>query len=284
MAATADTTATVTSTPIPTITATITTTATGTTTPTATAGTTMGEPRALAALLPSLPEAETGALLRLMTWLSPAFPVGSFSYSHGLEWAIEDGTVGDAAALEAWIADVLRHGGGRSDAILLAHTWRAATAGDTAALAHIAELAAALQPSRERQLETTAQGRAFLDAVAAAWPAPALPILAEAVRTAPAIALPVAIGVAAAAHRLPLADTLAAALNGFAANLVSAGVRAIPIGHTDGQRVIAALVPVVGAVAREAATAPLDAIGGASLRADIASMKHETQYTRLFRS
>jgi urease accessory protein len=249
---------------------------------------TMGEPwpvAAAGALLAEPPApAEPEALLKLLAWLSPSFPVGAFSYSHGLEWAIEDGTVTSAAALEAWIGDILRHGGGRSDAILLAHAFRAAAAADDAALRAIAELAAALQPSRERHLETTAQGRAFLAAVAAAWPAPALAASIAVLGDEVPVAYPVAVGLAAAAHAVPLAETLAATLGAFAANLVSAGVRAVPIGHTDGQRVIAALTPVVAAVARDAATAPLATIGGASFRADIASMKHETQYTRLFRS
>jgi len=248
----------------------------------------MGEPRPIAAADvlragPPVPPAP-GALLRLLAWLSPSFPVGSFSYSHGLEWAIEDGTVGGAAALESWIGGVVRHGGGRSDAILLAHAYRAAAAADDAALRAIAELAAAFQPSRERHLETTAQGRAFLATVAAAWPAPALAASMAVIGDTAPVAYPVAVGLSAAAHGVPLADTLAAYLGAFAANLVSAGVRAIPIGHTDGQRVIAALTPVVAAVAEEAAAAPLDAIGGVTFRADIASMKHETQYTRLFRS
>jgi urease accessory protein len=220
------------------------------------------------------------ALLRLLAWLSPSFPVGAFSYSHGLEWAIEDGTVRDAATLAAWIGDVLRHGAGRSDAILLAAAWRAARDGDGARLAEIAELAAALQPSKERHLEATAQGEAFLATVRAAWPRPVLAALPPA---APAT-YPVAVAIAAAGHAVPLAAVLAAYLAGFVANLVSAGVRAVPIGQTDGQRIIAALAAPVAALAEAALREGLDGLGGAALRADIASMRHETQYTRLFRS
>jgi urease accessory protein len=220
---------------------------------------------------------------KMLAWLSPAFPVGSYAYSHGLEWAIADGDVGDAASLTAWIGDVLRHGAGRNDAIVFAHAWRAAAANDSAALREIAELAVAFQPSRERHLETTAQGRAFLSAICATWPEPRLLALALALdgRSVP---YPVALAVAAAAHGIPVDAMLTGMLTAFVSNLATAGVRAIPIGQTDGQRIIAALAPGVRAVAAEAPALSLDDLGGAALRADIASMKHETQYTRLFRS
>ena len=219
-----------------------------------------------------------------MTWLSPAFPVGAYTYSHGLEWAIEDGTVTNADELESWLADVLRHGGGRNDAILLAAAHRAAVADEYEALRDIAALAAAFQPSKERHLETTAQGRAFLQAVLGAWPNERLTALAEVLEPESEIAYPVALAIAAAAHDVPIEAILVAALNAFVANIVSAGVRAIPIGQSDGQRVIAALAPVCRILASDAERAGPDDLGGLALRADIASMKHETQYTRLFRS
>lgn len=225
-----------------------------------------------------------GALQRLLAWLSPAFPVGSYTYSHGLEWAIEDGTVTMPGALQAWIGEVLRHGGGRTDAILFASAWHAVSLGDDEALAEVGDLAIALQPTRERHLETTAQGRAFLDTVAAAWPEARLARIAGLFPDGSAIAYPVAVAIAAAAAGVPLRPAVAAFAGAFVANLVSVGVRAIPIGQTDGQRIIAALAPAVEEIARHAAEATLDDIGGAALRADIASMKHETQYTRLFRS
>src|SRR5262245_1680762 len=197
------------------------------------------------------------ALYRLMAWLSPAYPVGTFSYSGGIEWAVEAGDISDAATLREWLAVVIADGGGFCDAIFLAHAHRAATARDDAALRAVAELACAFPPSKERHLETTAQGRAFLDTTRAAWPTPAL-------------------------------DGLEAVLNAYlqaiAANLVSAGVRLIPLGQTDGQRVLAALEPLVRATAARALATPLDEVGAGSFRADLASMRHETQYTRLFRS
>jgi urease accessory protein len=223
------------------------------------------------------------ALRKLLAWLSPAFPVGGYSYSHGLEWAIEDGTVRDAASLQEWIGDVLHHGAGRSDAVIFLHAWGTADENDLPRLREVAELAAAFQPSRERHLESTAQGRAFLAAVTAAWPADRLPPLVAALPD-PAVPYPVAVAIAAAAHDIPAALALAVFLNGFVANLVSAGVRAIPIGQTDGLRIVAAHGGTIDAIMAEASTLGLDDLGGAALRADIASMKHETQYTRLFRS
>ena len=224
------------------------------------------------------------ALRKLLAWLSPAFPVGSFSYSHGLEWAIEDGSVTDAATLSAWLADVLSHGAGRNDAILFLEAWHAAEAGDGERLHTVAEIGAAFQPSRERHLESTAQGRAFLAAVLAAWPCDRLTALSAAFPADEALPYPVAVALAAAAHGIPALPALAALLHGFVANVVSAGVRAVPIGQTDGLRVVAGLGTVIDAITAAATVATLDDLGGAALRADIASMRHETQYTRLFRS
>jgi urease accessory protein len=223
------------------------------------------------------------ALKKLLAWLSPAFPVGGFSYSHGLEWAIEDGTVRIAADLEGWVAAILRHGAGRSDGILLAHAHCAATAGDAALLDEINALAIAFQPTKERHLEATAQGRAFLTTVTATWPNDRLALVADHFKDVP-VAYVVAIGIAAGCHDVPLAATLNAFLGAFAANLVSAAIRAVPLGQTEGQRAIANLSPIVEEIASSAASTSLDELGGAAWRADIASMKHETQYTRLFRS
>jgi urease accessory protein len=225
---------------------------------------------------------DSAALYRLMAWLSPAYPVGAFSYSSGIEWAVEAGDVTDAASLQRWLAVMIGEGGGFCDAVFLVHAHRAAAAGDDAALRAVAELAAAFAPSKERHLETTAQGRAFLETTRAAWPCAALDRLL-ALWDGP-VALPVAVGVAGAGHGMPLSPVLPAYLQAMAANLVSAGVRLVPLGQTDGQRVLAALEPVVAATAERALVSALDEVGSASFRADLASMRHETQYTRLFRS
>ena len=223
-----------------------------------------------------------GALYRLMAWLSPAYPTGAFSYSSGIEWAVEAGDVSGPRSLERWLAVIIGDGSGFCDAVCFVHAHRAAAGSDDAALHAVAELAAVLAPSRERRLETTAQGRAFLDATRAAWPCAALDRL-EAVWNG-AIALPVAVGVACAGHQVPLAPAVQTYLQALAANLVSAGVRLVPLGQTDGQRVLAALEPIVAGSAERALETLLDEMGSASFRADLASMQHETQYTRLFRS
>ena len=226
------------------------------------------------------PACTPSELARLLTWLSPAFPIGSYSYSHGLEWVVETGGVRDVGTLTGWIEDVLDHGAGRSDAIFLAAAWRAASSGDGARLEDVAELAAAFAPSAERQLETLAQGTAFLTAVVAAWPKPALAALAAHGR----LAYPVAVGACTAAHDLPLAATAHAYVQAFAANIVSAAVRLVPLGQSDGLRALARLEPAIARTVAVGTSGTLDDIGGATIAADIASMRHETQYTRLFRS
>jgi urease accessory protein len=225
---------------------------------------------------------ESSALYRLMAWLSPAYPVGAFSYSSGIEWAVEAGDIKDAASLQQWLAAMLAEGSGFCDAVLFVHAHRAIIAGDDAALRTVAELAAALVPSKERFLETTAQGRAFLDATKAAWPCPALMRLDD-VWKGP-VASPVAVAIACAGHEIACEPALGAFLYGLTANWISAGVRLVPLGQTDGQRVLAALEAVVAATAARGLAAPLDEIGSATFRADLATMRHETQYTRLFRS
>jgi urease accessory protein len=229
-----------------------------------------------------MPESEAASLYRLMTWLSPSFPVGAFSYSSGIEWAVEAGDITDAASLRLWLAAMLTDGAGICDGIFLAHTYRAALSGDDALLADIAELASAFVPSRERQLETTAQGRAFIEIARAAWHNALLDRLVSCCKAA--IVYPVAVGLVSAAHALPLAPTLHAFLHAVTSNWISAGARLVPLGQTDSQRLLAQLEPVVGSTAKRALAASLDDLGSATFRADLASMRHETQYTRLFRS
>ena len=222
------------------------------------------------------------ASLPLLLWLSPSFPVGAFAYSHGLEWAHEAGEVTDRASLQAWLGDLLDHGAARNDAILLACAFGAAADGDGEALAAVAELALALATSAERRLEATTQGDAFVSTIARAWPCPAIDRLRQA--WPGPVAYPVALGVAAAGHAIPLGETLPAFALGFLSNLVSAAVRLGIVGQTDGQRVLAALLPAAEELAALAAGATLDDLGGAAFRSDLASLRHETQYTRLFRS
>jgi urease accessory protein len=225
---------------------------------------------------------DAAALYRLMTWLSPAFPVGAFSYSSGIEWAVEAGDIGDAETLRGWLATMLTDGPGFCDGVFLAHAHRAVEGGDYATLRDIAELASAFVPSRERQLETSTQGRAFIETARAAWSSADLEQALS--HCEGMLVYPVAVGLVASAHRIPLQPTLHAFLHAVVSNWISAGSRLIPLGQTDSQRVLAALEPVVAATVERAQHAVLDDLGSATFRADLASLRHETQYTRLFRS
>jgi urease accessory protein len=213
-------------------------------------------------------------LLRLMTWLSPAFPVGAFSYSHGLERAIHDHAVHDRATLTGWLADLLRHGSAWNDAVLLAEGFRTTAEGGSA---DIAELAEALAGSRERHMETMLQGAAFLQA-ASAWPHDALAAVGD------ETPYPVAVGATASAHGITLGAAIAAYLHGFASNLVQAAVRLVPLGQRDGVAATAALEPLILETAARAAVSSLDDLGSATLMSEIMALRHEAQYSRVFRS
>jgi urease accessory protein len=230
----------------------------------------------------AMTDAEAAALYRLMTWLSPAFPVGGFSYSSGIEWAVEAGDISDANSLKDWLAAMLSDGSGFCDGVFLAQAHRAVAADDDRALREVAELAAAFVPSRERQLETTTQGRAFIEIARAAWDCDGL---AHAIAQCEgAMVYPIAVGIVSAAHAIPPDATLHAFLHALVSNWISAGARLIPLGQTDSQRVLAALEAIVSETARRAIDAKLDDLGSATFRADLAGLRHETQYTRLFRS
>ena len=233
--------------------------------------------------------AEVGAitrdLLRLQAWLSPAFPIGGFSYSHGLEEAVSRGDVTDADGLFSSAEAAVRFGGGRVDAMLLAEAWRAVDIGDMARLIGAAETGGAMRGTAELAIESIAQGEAFLETAQAAWPEDSVgAVLAELKGAYLRPALPVAVGVAAACHGVPLEAVLPMYLQSFGAGIVSAGVRLVPLGQTDGQRVIARLQPVVERAASSATSAEFGDIGGASPVIDLASMAHETRDGRLFRS
>ncbi|NVN87609.1 MAG: urease accessory protein UreF [Rhodopseudomonas sp.] len=243
---------------------------------------TTSEPAGVVAPAEPLSAEQGASLYRLMTWLSPAFPVGAFSYSGGIEWAVEAGDIADAASLRDWLAAMLADGAGFCDGVFLAHAHRAASLADAVALRELAELASAFVPSRERQLETGAQGRAFIEIARSAWSCDGLDGLVAACDGA--MVYPVAVGIVSAAHGVPLAATMHAFLHAVVSNWISAGARLVPLGQTDSQRLLAALEPVVIGTGERALRATLDDLGGATFRADLAGMRHETQYTRLFRS
>lgn len=224
-------------------------------------------------------------LVRLMTWLSPGFPVGGYAFSHGLEWAVEDGLVEDAQNLAAWIEGALLHGAGRVDGQLFALAWGAVERGDDDLLAWAVERADAMRGSAEMALESTAQGDAFLRIVRDAWADPRLDRwVDELAALGRRPSYPIAVSVASASFGIPLRAALTAFYHAFAANLVSAGIRLVPLGQTEGQQALARMTPKIEAAVEAALAAPIEDLGAAAPVIDWASMRHETQHTRLFRS
>jgi urease accessory protein len=222
-------------------------------------------------------------LYRLLAWLSPAYPIGAFSYSHGVETAVEEGFIKDRASLVGWLHTVLTDGTGRVDGALFAAAWRAADAKDWQTFDAVAERAAAWRGTSEMALESRQQGGSFLSITKNAWKHPDLDAAHE--RLAGEIALPVAVALAAAVHGIALEMALSGYLHAFTANLISAAVRTVPLGQTDGQLALAALEAYVSQTVRAAiAVQSLDEVGTATPLLDWCSLKHETQYTRLFRS
>ncbi len=224
-------------------------------------------------------------LYRLMSWLAPGFPVGAYTFSHGIEFAVEEGLVSDAESLAEWIEGIIRFGGGRLDADLLRAAWQAVEEKDDGLLAWAVERADAQRATMETALESRAQGGAFMDTVVAAWPGLGMERfrgLLDEMKRPPAYA--VVVGVAAAGAGVPLAAAVSAYLHAVAANLVSAAVRLVPLGQTDGQKVMAALQAVVAGAVGATLERPPEDLGGAAPMVEWTSLKHESQYTRLFRS
>lgn len=211
---------------------------------------------------------EASQLLLLLTWMSPAFPTGAFAYSHGLEWAIDTGTVKTAEDLKGWIGDLITRGSGWNDAVIFARCWEEDAS-------QLNALALALATSRERHLETTQLGRAFRIAAG---------VFAPAVLDEEEIAYPVAAGTASAAMGIARDEALLAYLQGFAASLTSVAVRLVPIGQTAGLEVLRDLAPVIARTAERAGAASLDQLGAITFAADIAAMNHEIQRSRVFRT
>jgi urease accessory protein len=225
------------------------------------------------------------AMLRLQSWLSPAFPTGAYSYSHGLESAVEAGHIHDRESLVDWLEADLCYGSGRNEAIFFSEAWRCAIDDDRAKLFEIAELAAAFRATSEFALESSQQAAAGLATLRDVWPDRVLDWLSEILHQRhlqPALA--VVLGVRSARQGIPVTLALPAFLQSYIANLVTAGVRLVPLGQTDGQRAIAELEEAVLAASAQAKEATMNDLGSAAFMVDLASMAHETQYTRLFRS
>lgn len=225
------------------------------------------------------------AFLRLQSWLSPAFPTGSYSYSHSLEWAVEAGYIKDRESLVDWLEADLCYGSVRNEAIFFCEAWCSARANDSAKLLEIAELAAAFRGTSEFALESSQQASACRATLRRVWPDRLLDSLSQLLsdRDIPPV-LAVVLGVRSAREGIPVSLALPAFLQSYVANLVTAGVRLIPLGQTDGQLAVAALEEAVLTTSARARNATIDDVGSAAFMVDLASMAHETQYTRLFRS
>ncbi len=220
-------------------------------------------------------------LYRLLVWSSPSYPIGAFSYSHGLEWAVEEGSVRNVDSLVDYIGAVITRGGGWVDAVLFAHAWR--NAHDDAKLDAISELASAFRASSETALEARQQGNAFLLVTRRAWPHALLDGFAQRQGDAPVVQA-VVMALSCAAHGIALQPALSAFLHATVANLVSAGVRLVPLGQTDGQIALARLAAQIERVTALAQQLEIDDLGTAAPLLEFCSLRHETQYTRLFRS
>jgi urease accessory protein len=219
---------------------------------------------------------EAQAMATLFAWFSPAFPVGAFAFSHGLETAAAEGLVAGEAGLLRWLEAIVTAGGAWTDCVLFAAAYHAAGAQMWTSLTQIGALAYALAPSSERLRETLAQGDAFARAVAQGWPAMSPPALAT------VAAYPVVAGAAVAALGAPLVDALAAYLNGFVGNAIAVGVRLGLCGQSGGVRILSALGEAIVQTAQKGAISTLDDLGACAFGADIASMRHETLQPRIF--
>jgi urease accessory protein len=225
------------------------------------------------------------ALLRQQSWLSPAFPTGSYSYSHSIEWAVEAGHIHDRESLVDWLDADLRYGSGRNEAIFFNEAWRCASSNDSDKLLELAELAAAFRGTAEFALESSQQAAACLAMVRRVWPDPITEKLSELLAERHILpAMAVILGVHSARQSIPSTLAVPAFLQSYVANLVTAGVRLIPLGQTDGQLAIAGLEDAVLTASEQAAQATISELGSAAFMVDLASASHETQYTRLFRS
>jgi urease accessory protein len=225
------------------------------------------------------------SLLRQQSWLSPAFPTGSYSYSHGIEWAVEAGHILDRKTLVDWLEADLHYGSGRNEAIFFMEAWRCARNGHCGKLLEIAELAGSYRGTSEFALESSQQASSCLATFHRVWPDPVIEALSESLlELGIAPALSVVLGVRTAMQGIPVTLALAAFLQSYLANLVTAGVRLIPLGQTDGQLAIAELEETVLTASTQAEQATIRDLGSATFMVDIASACHETQYTRLFRS
>ena len=222
------------------------------------------------------------SLYKLQTWFSPSFPVGAYTYSHGLENAFETGLVANVDQAVDWIGEIISSGNGFADVVFALLAYETVADSNATELYNIAEFAAAFSSTKELRLESEAQGAAFIEIIQKVEPNTGIILLTDA-WPGPYV-YPVVIGAAAGAVGIDRHALATACLHGFVSNLASALVRIVPLGQTDGQRIIVRLSTVVELAVTNALSTGLDELTTSTLVVDLTSMHHETQYTRLFRS
>lgn len=223
---------------------------------------------------------ESSTLLHLLWLASPALPVGGFSYSEGLEAAVDAGIVHDEASAGDWLLNQLELVQARAELPVSAAAHAATLAQDGARLAELNAWVLQTRETSESLQQTQQMGRSLLIWLQGLVPeAPVLPLLRQ---LKPASTWPVVMGAAAASRGAALEPALQAIAFGWAENLMQAAVRCVPLGQTSGQRLLARLVQAIPQAVASALTAP-EPMAFAPLLG-VHSARHETQYSRLFRS
>lgn len=226
----------------------------------------------MAMLIDSLP------LLRLLHLVSPSLPVGSYSYSQGLEWAVEAGWVSDEKSLQAWLQSVLDNSLCPVDVPLLNLLYQAFTEGDEQQVCLLNETVHACRETKELRNEERQRGQAL---------ASLLDHFHLCSREKKDLACRSFVGgYALAAHcwDVPCSDAVLGYLWSWLENQVLSGIKIIPLGQSQGQKILDRLIPLLSGIAEKGKAIPLAEIGGAATALSIGSMLHETQYTRLYRS
>ena len=205
------------------------------------------------------------ALQILQTWFSPSFPVGSFSYSHGLEAMINDNLVKSKEDILDYLKCILKHGTGKNDIILMKYTYQGE---------ELNELALSLCPSKERKIESIEIGNAFRKVLADSWD----------FKIQENTAYPIAVAKAAKHFNIPLNLTLVSYLQSFASNLINVCIKHIPIGQKIGQDCIIQTYDLIRELEKESENLNLEDLGGICFNSDIYSIKHENLKTRIYKT
>lgn len=223
------------------------------------------------------------ALVRLLQLASPALPVGAYTYSQGLEWAVESGRIRDEASAGQWIGDLLAYAIGRFEAPLVGQLMLRWRENDLGEIARLNADFLASRESAELRAETVQMGFS-LNRLLTDLADSTLDALRAGLRGVPEIAFPTAWSGIASAWGIPPHDAVSGYLWAWAENQVMAALKAVPLGQAAGQRLLAELGQHVPAIADTALTLPEDQWSNLTPAFALRSARHETQYSRLFRS